>query len=117
MTYLELQQEFAQKVSELIFEAIKLGYQVTLGEAWRPRLTAEFYASQHMGISNSLHTHRLAIDLNLFKDGKFLVRKEDYEPLGVVWKSWSKKEYRLCWGGDFKSPDSDHFSLAYEGLE
>lgn len=102
------QDQFAGMVAELIQEARKKGYQVTLGEAFRPSELAELYAKQGRGISNSLHTARLAIDINLFKDGEYLSRSQDYEPLGLWWESIGGS-----WGGRFR--DGNHFSLSHEG--
>lgn len=87
------------------------GYQVTLGECYRPDFVAEIYAKQGKGIKNSLHTLRLAIDLNLFKDGKFLTSVEDYKEAGEHWESMAG-----AWGGRFTPPDANHFSLAYNGV-
>lgn len=115
MTLLELQNIFAVHVSALILKAQQLGYTVSLGEAWRPEIMAEYYASHGQGIQHSLHTQRLAIDLNLFKGTEFLTTKTDYMVLGIWWESQSTAQYKLCWGGLFERPDSDHFSLSYAG--
>lgn len=65
------------------------------------------------GIVGSLHELGLAVDLNLFKDGKFLDSSADHRPLGEYWKSLHPL---ARWGGDFKpSPDGNHYSLTYGG--
>jgi hypothetical protein len=62
------------------------------------------------GIRNSLHELLLALDLNLFKDGKFLDKTEDHQFLGEYWESL----HPLCrWGGRFK--DGNHYSIEHEG--
>jgi hypothetical protein len=38
------------------------------------------------GSKNSLHCSRLAIDLNLFKDGKYLSSSDDHRELGRFWE-------------------------------
>ncbi len=59
----------------------------------------------------SFHYMRLAIDLNLFKDGKYLRNTEDHEPLGVFWESLGG-----TWGGRFdfdndgEGDDGNHYS-------
>src|SRR5690348_6408121 len=107
------QAAFAVLVAKLILEADRGGCQVTFGEAWRPPETAELYAKQGKGIQNSLHTQRLAIDLNLFKDGVYMGRSESYEPLGVWWEGQSTTEIQCCWGGRFN--DGNHFSVSHGG--
>ena len=54
----------------------------------------------------SFHYNRLAADLNLFRDGKYLTRTEDHRPLGERWI-----ELGGSWGGDFKNPDGNHYQL------
>lgn len=94
------------------------GYDVTLGEAYRPPEMAAIYAKEGRGIANSLHTQRLAIDLNIFDCmGKFLVDLADLEIVGAYWESLSTAEYTHCWGGRFAKPDADHFSVEYQGVK
>ncbi len=107
----ELQAHFATMVGELIFKAKDLGYQVTLGEAYRTPEQAALNAAKGIGISHSLHTDRLALDLNLFKDGKFLTQTPDYLPLGEWWEGKGGS-----WGGRFKMSDGNHFSLSPDGV-
>lgn len=104
------QARFALMVAGLIQHAVELGYQITLGEAYRPPETAALYAKQGRGISRSLHEDRLAIDINLFKDGKFLTTTEDHRPLGEWWEARGGS-----WGGRFKKPDGNHYSLEHGG--
>lgn len=87
-----------------------MGYGVTLGETFRTEEQAERYAARHIGIKNSLHCQRLAIDLQLFKGDKYLTRTEDYQPLGE-W--WERQHPDARWGGRFK--DGNHFSFAHGG--
>lgn len=112
MTLSQKQQKFAQMVALLLQQAKSLGYEVTLGEAYRPPEVAQIYARDGRGISNSLHTSRLAIDLNLFLDGKYLTQTEDYLPLGEWWETQGGS-----WGGRFQTrPDGNHFSLEHNGV-
>lgn len=90
------QSEFARMVAKLIFYADMNGYEVTLGDA---------YATTGHS-KNSFHYKRLAIDLNLFKDGKYLTETEDHKLLGECWKDMGG-----TWGGYFKHPDGNHYSL------
>jgi hypothetical protein len=108
-----LQEEFAQAAAKLIQKAAELGYTVTLGEAWRTPEQAQWDADHHVGIAHSLHMERLAIDLNLFKDGIFLTTPDAYVHLGIWWKALGAA-YR--YGGDFKIRDYDHFSITPDGV-
>jgi hypothetical protein len=110
----EKQSLFATAVAHLILQANELGYAVTLGEAWRSREEAHRLAIEGKGIKNSLHTVRLAIDLNLFRNGEFLTESDDYKPLGLWWEAQSyDPDVRCCWGGRFY--DGNHFSFAHGG--
>lgn len=117
LTLGEKQRAFAHLLPRLIQKAEELGNEVTLGEAWRSEVVAKWYADHGRGIENSLHVKRLAIDLNLFREGKYLTRSEDYKALGEWWESQSTKDYRCSWGGRFlHRPDGNHFSVEHEGV-
>lgn len=81
--------EFAQMVPHLIDKAFSLGFEVTLGDAFRDSRCP--YGSQ-----SSKHKRRLAIDLNLFRGGEYLTRTSDYLQLGEYWESIGG-----IWGGRF----------------
>ena len=100
---LNAQQEFALKVPLLIEKATQLGFKVTFGDAYRdPRAT--------YGSKSSKHCRRLALDLNLFKDGEYLTKTEDHLPLGEWWESIGG-----VWGGTYPSPDGNHYESPYPG--
>ncbi|AYC17712.1 hypothetical protein DZA65_00806 [Dickeya dianthicola] len=112
MTLSEKQQLFTQLVAQLIQWAGERGYRLTFGEAYRTLEQAKLNAHSGSGIANSLHTQRLAVDLNLFIDGEYQTRTEAYLPLGEYWESLGG-----CWGGRFTSrPDGNHFSLEHNGV-
>lgn len=112
MTLRQKQSFFVELVARLIQEANRQGYELTFGEAYRPPETAALMEKQGKGIKNSLHTLKLAIDLNLFKDGVYLSSTESHRPLGTYWKSLNP----MCrWGGDFN--DGNHYSLEHNGVK
>jgi hypothetical protein len=113
LTLRQKQSLFATACAKLILRANEMGYAVTLGEAWRPPETAALYAKHGKGIANSLHTQRLAVDLNLFADGKYLSDGTAYRPLGEWWEAQSFDGVECCWGGRFS--DGNHFSFAHQG--
>jgi len=112
MTLRQKQSLFARHVALLILQAEKMGYEVTFGEAWRTPEQAARNAASGSGIANSLHTERLAIDLNLFKNGHWLSSTEAHRPLG----EWWEKQHSLArWGGRFTRPDGNHYSFTHGG--
>lgn len=113
MTLREKQSLFAVDAARLVLKATEIGYAVTLGETYRSKEEAERLASLGKGIKTSLHTQRLAIDLNLFRDGQYLTDGDDYQPLGEWWEAQSFDGAEHCWGGRFK--DGNHFSIAHNG--
>jgi hypothetical protein len=112
--YLEDEQQvFTENVCKLLEFIVRKGYHVTLGEAYRTHEQALIYAKEGLGIKNSLHCERLAIDLNIFTaDEKQLTNVEDFRPFGEYWESLHKHNR---WGGNFKTrPDADHFEMQDE---
>lgn len=107
----EKQQLFAQLIAQLILWAADHGYRVTFGEAYRTPEQAALNAKKGSGISKSLHTQRLAVDLNLFINGEYQQDSAAYLPLGEYWESIGGS-----WGGRFSRPDGNHFSLEHNGI-
>ena len=111
MTLREKQSKFARMVADLIIKAYDMGYEVTLGDAYRdPRVHGNIGVKMGYGHSKSCHKIRLAIDLNLFKEGKFLEGSEAHKPLGEWWESQGG-----TWGGRFN--DGNHYSLEHDGMK
>jgi hypothetical protein len=109
-TLRQKQNRFAGMVGRLLLRAQEMGYEVTLGEAYRTPEQAALNAQKGTGIRNSLHSLRLAIDLNLFLNGAWLIGSDDHRPLGEWWESIGGS-----WGGNFKRQDGGHYSLEHEG--
>lgn len=92
-------------VARLIDQAFALGYEVTLGDAYRdPRVHGALGEKKSYSSSMSLHKQRLAIDLNLFRDGRYLSSTESHRPLGEWWEAQGGS-----WGGRFN--DGNHYEL------
>ena len=113
MTLRETQSEFAALVPRLIDRALELGNQVTLGDAFRDwRVHGTVGTKLGYGHSKSVHKIRLAIDLNLFRNGVFMDSTEAHKQLG----EWWEKQHPLArWGGRFK--DGNHYSFEWEGMK
>lgn len=104
------QRLFSFLLPRLLDKAHELGFEISLGEAWRNTATARLMAEQRRGIANSLHIERLAIDLNLFRGGEYVTDGDCHAPLGEFWESL----HRLCrWGGRFG--DGNHYSITHNG--
>ena len=110
MTLGDQQRVFARQVGLLICRIYKEGYECTLDWCYRPPDVAAYYASLGIGIRSSLHTIKLAIDLNLFRDGEWLRSTEDHRPIG----EWWEQQHPLnTWGGRFS--DGNHYSSTRDG--
>ena len=112
-TLRQTQSEFAALVPRLIDKAIELGYEVTLGDAYRdPRAFGAPGVFMAYGHPKSAHKQRMAIDLNLFKDGAFLDSTEAHAELGAWWET----QHPLArWGGRFR--DGNHYSFEWENMK
>jgi len=94
MTLRQKQSKFAKMIPLLILFAYEKGYEVTFGD---------FYAKAgHRRWS--FHYKKLAADLNLFKNGRYLRSTKSHEPLGLFWESIGG-----TWGGRWG--DGNHYSL------
>ncbi len=111
MTLGDKQRLFSMLLAELVLWAYDEGYEITYGDFYRdPRVHGQVGSKQSYSSSASCHKSRLAGDLNLFKDGKYLTSTEDHRPLGEKWESMNE----LCrWGGHFN--DGNHYSFEHNG--
>jgi len=103
-TLREKQSRFALMVAQLILFAYSEGYEITLGHAERCEVCP-------VGLANSNHKVRLAIDLHLFRDGSYLRSTEDHRVLGEFWEDLARD---ARWGGRFG--DGNHYSLEHHGV-
>jgi hypothetical protein len=112
MSALRVKQEtFTKNVAMLINFIFNSGCTCTFGDAFRSLEQAGLNAKAGIGVKNSQHCKRLAIDLNLFdKKGIFVSDKTDeYIAIGAYWESLDKAN---VWGGNFKRhSDSNHFEM------
>ena len=108
-----LQQIFALNASRLIDHIFEKGYRCTIGEVFRTEEQARSYASRGIGVINSQHCKRLAIDLNIFSPGgMYLEKTEDLRDFGAYWESLHPLNR---WGGNFQHrADGNHFEMQEE---
>ena len=92
------QRKFTKMVALLMQYADLLGYELTFGDA---------YSKVEYGVhsKDSFHYKRLAVDFNLFIDGKYQTTTEAHRPLGMFWEFLGG-----TWGGYFNKPDGNHYS-------
>lgn len=108
MTLRDEQSRFAEDVLSLLSWARDHGYEFTFGEARRTVDQQKIYVQTGRSKTmDSYHIKGLAVDLNFFKDGKYLVTKEELQPIGDTWEI-------ICaansWGGNWNSfKDVPHF--------
>lgn len=108
-TLSQKQRRFASMTVKLFSFLEQQGYQFTYGDAFRdPRVHGAVGVKLGYGAANSLHKQKLAIDINLFRDGKYLTSTEAHKLLGEYWESLGG-----TWGGRFS--DGNHYSLAHAG--
>lgn len=103
----ERQQIFTRNIARLIEYIYSKGYKCTFGESFRTREQAALYAKTGIGISDSNHCYRLAMDLNLFNaKNEYLRSEKEYVQFGEYWE---KLDPFNEWGGRFKTRYSDPF--------
>lgn len=109
----EAQRLFMRLLPRLIDYIHEQGYECTGGDLFRdPRVFGEVGERLGYGHPKSVHKLKMAIDINLFKDGAYLSKTEDHEPIGTWWE----KQHELCrWGGRFE--DGNHYSLEWGGIK
>ena len=140
MTQGEMQRLFAVRFAELIHYLYASGYECSLGEVKRSDEQAQINAigqsgreavaqavaaigfkgladalrnnGKNNGVMNSVHQLSLAVDINLFKDGKYLDKSEDHKRFG----EWWEKQHELArWGGRWG--DGNHYSFEFNGVK
>lgn len=105
--------EFSLAIAKLILFAMSQGYEIALAEGM-DRKTHRDPTTDHM--IGSLHEIGLAQDLDLYKDGVYLMTTEDHATLGAWWLDYGKAcGLPLAWGGNFEKKDGNHYSLAWQG--
>ena len=95
MSLRKSQSKFVEAIGKLIIVAYALGYELTFGDT---------YPGKHIHNPDGKHPLGLAIDLNIFKDGKYLTKTSDHKPLGIAWRALGG-----IWGGDFTNKDGNHY--------
>jgi hypothetical protein len=107
------QARFTAKIASLIVWANRKGYDLIAAELHRTPEQAAINAEKGVGIKNSVHTKKLALDMFLLINGRISWDTEDYRPIG---RKWVTMDEDARWGGDFKRRDAVHFSFIHKGI-
>jgi hypothetical protein len=100
---------FLQNVAKLIEFAKNRDIKLTGGELHRPQLMQEhYYLNGKSKTLTSNHGKRLAIDLNVFINGKLTYDFNAVKVLGNYWESLHPKNR---WGGDWNGNDIEDESF------
>lgn len=105
------QRRFTRAIGMLICHAYDLGYELTVGDAYRdPRLHGNHGEKKGYGSANSVHKLRLAVDLNLFVGGEYITSGDHpaWDKLHKYWKGLG--------GANMVPNDANHFSFEYGGF-
>lgn len=102
----EKQRRFTMSVGNFLLWAYSQGYELTFGDAYRDAETqARLFKAGKSKTMNSKHRERLAVDFNLFINGKYITDKELYRPLGEYWESIVPGNR---WGGRFSIKEENY---------
>ena len=111
MTLGEKQRLFTRFIGQLITWAYANDYELTFGDAYHsPKVFGKMGTRKGYGRSRSNHKQRLAVDLNLFIDGRYQRSTAAHRPLGEYWESLHGLN---AWGGRFQ--DGNHYSMEHMG--
>ena len=93
----EKQRRFTLMVAELILFAYAREMELTMGEAFRTDEQQKLHIKSGASrVKRSRHQERLAVDINLFINGRYVRDKEKYRALGEKWELVGGR-----WGGRF----------------
>jgi len=98
---------FTKNIMSLIQFAYNNGYELTFGDAFRDsRVHGDYGIKKSYSAARSQHKLRLAVDFNIFKDGRYLEGTEHHAMLGEFWETLHPNNR---WGGRFK--DGNHYEM------
>lgn len=108
MTLGQQQETFMKDVQSLLEHIHAKGLNARGGELKRTADQQAIYVKKGLSkTSNSNHLKSLAIDLHVFKNGKWLKTKKELQELGDYWEGLNEQNK---WGGNYKSfTDCPHF--------
>ena len=115
MTLSDKQHAFAKDFARLLSFLIENGVKFTLGEGHRPQILQDIYFSEGASwTKHSLHTQKLAHDINFFLDGQYIGNMKPEEAkkrLQFIGDFWTSLSPENRWGGNHnpRQLDVPHF--------
>lgn len=98
------QREFALELARLVVWINQQGFEVSFGDAYRdPRVHGDWGEKRGYGSAVSYHKRRLAVDLNIFLNGRYLRSTAAHRFAGEEWERRGG-----TWGGRWD--DGNHYS-------
>ena len=104
MTLGQKQRDFTRKLALLILYAYEIGYEISISRGY----ASEVANVADGGHTDSLHLKRLAMDLNLFKDGEYITDGTGHDQLHDFWDKLG--------GAARIANDMNHYSMAHGGM-
>lgn len=93
------QEIFSYQLVQLLTKAFADGFDVRIGEVWRPQEMQEIYLRDGRSKTrNSQHTKKLAADLHFFIAGR-MATIDEIRPLGKYWEALDSANR---WGGSWR---------------
>ena len=105
----EAQDLFGKLLGELLVYIYLKGHTARIGDVMS-RATDVNVNGKLTHKKNSQHLKKLAVDINLFKGGKFLRKTEDHKIFGEFWENLHPN---CRWGGRYK--DGNHYEIMENG--
>ena len=111
MTLRQAQSVFTANVAKLINYAFSKGYELTFGEAFRTPEQQAIYLKKGLSkTSQSKHLVRLAVDFNLFVNGKLVDDGLAHADLAKYWEGLNEvNRAGYTWGWD-----AGHFEMNFK---
>lgn len=118
MTLREERVLFTKLLGQLINFAFSQGWELAIDEARviTPRAAFKLGTQEKILVTDAVHKHNskhhsgLAVDLNLYIDGKW-ISDGGHPTWTVLGEFWESLDPATTWGGRFAKRDSNHFSL------
>lgn len=114
----EAQELFAECLGKLLIEMYTKGYKVRMGDVWGRETDFNLIEDKVTKEKKKVRTHKigsqhfkkLAVDINLFKNGIPLTKTEEHKIFGEYWESLNP----LCRGG-YRYGDGNHYEVMENG--
>jgi D-alanyl-D-alanine dipeptidase len=112
----QLRREFTRNIAALITYGFSRGYSLSIGEAYRTAEQQAIYMKAGKSkVATSQHMKGLAVDLNLFIDGK-LINDSTHDAYRDLGKKWDDMHPANRWGGDWDGDGDQTDQTFFDGV-